>query len=183
MKTLIVCVLLSIGTNFVKAQEVTQLDEAKVTLKNAVQETVTPNSFIVEVKEAKSGEFMANPMEFVKRNFEINDLISEVDDRKYDSYQVTFTNRKGALEANYSNDGELLSTSLNFKDVIIPVELREKIYVDYSGWSMVKNKYIASGKSGKLDKEVYHIKLKKGNKTQKIKLQPTQSGAVAMAGI
>lgn len=183
MKTLIICMLLSIWTNLIQAQAITHLEEAKVTFKNAVHETSTPNSFIVEVKETKAGEFMANPMEFVQKNFEINDLLSAVEENVYSSYLVTFNSTKGSMEANYDGNGDLLTTSLNFKNVIIPAELREKIYVDYNGWSMVKNKYVASGKSGKLDKEVYHIKLKKGKKIQKVKLQPAQSGAVAMAGI
>lgn len=183
MKTLIVCMLLSIWTNLAQAQNITQLEEAKVTLKNVVQETSTPNAFTVEVKETKAGEFIADPLEFVQNNFKIHDFISAVEGKNYNSYQVTFNSTKGSMEANYNSYGELLTTSLNFKDVIIPAELREKIYVDYRGWSMVKNKYVASGKSGKLDKEVYHIKMKKGNKTQKVKLQPSQLGAVAMAGI
>ena len=182
MKTLIICMLLSVWTNLAKAQEITQLDEAKVTVKNVVKESSTPNSFEVEVKETRTGEFIKDPLELVQNNFEINDLISAVKGRDYDSYEVKFKCSKGFLTANYDKEGELLNTSLNFKNIVIPVELREKIYLDYSGWSMVKNKYVASGNSGKLNKEVYHIKLKKGNKTQKVKLQPAPSGSIALAG-
>ena len=42
---------------------------------------------------------------------------------------------------------------------------------------MVKNTYTASGKSDQIDKELYRIKLKNGNKSQIVKIVPDRMGS------
>jgi hypothetical protein len=175
----------------VKAQEITQLEETNVTFQPYVTnvDSYIDNSFSVMVDENYAGEFSKNPIEFMKENFDIHSFISFLDQHKsnglqktdYEYYQVTFSTNKGDLVAKFSTDGELEETSQNFKNILVPSDIRRELYRSYKGWKMVKNTYIASGKSDQIDKELYRIKLKNGNKSQIVKIVPDRTGSDIVA--
>ena len=95
--------------------------------------------------------------------FDISNFIEEVKDKDYNSYLVRFSTDKGFLEANYSKDGELNRTRQLFKDVALPVAVRNELWRQTEGWSMVKNSYKAKGQRNLLDEELYRIKVVKNN--------------------
>lgn len=181
MKNVIIYSLLLFWVVSVKAQEVTQLEETKVTFEPFVTDVVSyldNYSFIVE--ENYAGEFNKNPINFMKKNFNIKSFISYLDGRKptdlqkshYESYQVSFSSNKGYLNAKFSKDGELEGTAQNFKNIVLPLNVRRELYTSYKGWNQVKNTYTASGKRDQIDKELYRIKIKNGNRSQIVKIVP-----------
>lgn len=188
MKNLIIYSLLLFWVVSVKAQEVTQLKETKVTFEPFVTDVVSyldNYSFIVE--ENYAGEFSENPINFMKENFDIKSFISyisylnqrrstDLQKSHYESYEVTFSSSKGYLEAKFSKDGELEETSQNFKNILLPLNVRRELYTRYKGWDQVKNTYTASGKSDQIDKELYRIKIKNGNRSQIVKIVPDGMG-------
>jgi len=175
----------------VKAQEITQLEETNVTFQPYVTnvDSYIDNSFSVMVDENYAGEFSKNPIEFMKENFDIHSFISFLDQHKsnglqktdYEYYQVTFSTNKGDLVAKFSTDGELEETSQNFKNILVPSDIRRELYRSYKGWNMVKNNYTASGKSDQIVKELYRIKLKNGNRSQIVKIVPDRTGSDIVA--
>jgi len=182
MKNLFIYSLLLFCVVSVKAQEITLLEETKVTFQPYVTNvnSYLDNSFSVIVDENYTGEFSENPIEFMKKNFDIQSFISFLDKRNsnglqksdYDYYQVTFSTNKGDLVAKFSKEGELEETSQNFKNILVPSDIRRELYRSYKGWNMVKNTYTASGKSDQIDKELYRIKLKDGHRSQIVKIVP-----------
>lgn len=181
MKNVIIYSLLLFWVVSVKAQEVTQLEETKVTFEPFVTDVVSylgNYSFIVE--ENYAGEFNKNPINFMKKNFNIKSFISYLDGRKptdlqkshYESYQVSFSSNKGYLNAKFTKDGELEGTAQNFKNIVLPLNVRRELYTSYKGWNQVKNTYTASGKRDQIDKELYRIKIKNGNRSQIVKIVP-----------
>ena len=185
MKNVIIYSLLLFWVVSVKAQEVTQLEETKVTFEPFVTDVVSNldnYSFIIE--ENYAGEFGKNPINFMKENFNIKGFISYLDGQEstdlqkshYESYQVTFSSNKGYLNAKFSKDGELEETAQNFKNIALPLNVRRELYTSYKGWNMVKNTYTASGKSDQIDKELYRIKIKNGNRSQIVKIVPDKIG-------
>jgi len=191
MKNLIIYSLLFFWVVSVKAQEVTQLEEAEVTFQPYVTnvDSYLDNSFSVMLDEHYAGEFSKNPIEFMKKNFDIQGFISFLDERNgtglqkrdYEYYRVTFSTNKGDLVAKFSKDGELTETSQNFKNIVVPSKIRRELYANYKGWNMVKNTYTASGKSDQIDKELYRIKLKNGNRSQIVKIVPDRMGSDIVA--
>jgi hypothetical protein len=187
MKNLFIYSLLLFWVVSFNAQEVTQLEETNVTFLPYVTniDSYNDNSFLVKVEENYAGEFSKNPIKFMKENFDIHSLISFLDEhsnsgiqkRDYESYQVTFSTNKGDLVAKFSNDGELEETSQSFKNILVPLNVRRDLYANYKGWYMVKNSYTASGKSDQIDKELYRIKLKNGNRSQIVKIVPDRMGS------
>jgi hypothetical protein len=190
MKNLIIYSLLLLCVVSVKAQEITKLEATTITFEPFVTDVISyldNNTFIV--RESKVGEFSANPIEFMKENFDIQNFISYLDLKKntdlqkshFESYRVTFSSDKGYLEAKFSRDGELTDTAQNFKNILVPLNVRRELYTNYKGWNMVKNTYTASGKSDQIDKELYRIKLKNGNKSQIVKIVPDRMGSDIVA--
>jgi len=150
--------------------QVIQLDEARVT--NATKIITNGNDTKYLVLEEYSGQFMKNPIAFVKENFDINSFIEEMKGEDDESYRVEFLNRKGLLVANFDTKGNLLGTTQKFKNISIPLSVARKLVVDHQGWEMTKNSYTASGKGDALDKELYRVTLKNGNSTRRVKIIP-----------
>ena len=173
MKTLIVLLLFVCGLFAGQAQVVTQLGETRVDFAPySIIPTSNLDTYEVVVKESYVGQFSKNALKFVKENFNAKDLIKSINDPKYDSYLVSFRSSKGFLDITYNEDGEMKHSNQMFKDVVLPFELRREVYTNYKGWTMVKNKYVASGKGDMLNKELYRITLENGKNRQNIKIQP-----------
>src|SRR5690606_12199405 len=141
---ILVAALMAVATH---AQSVIELKETTLNYNPSTYNIVEQgNTFAMNIKENSIGEFEKNPMAFMHKHFNIHHFINEIGDRGYDTYQVVFKSRKGALNAEYDKEGTLLSTNLKFTNVLIPNELQRKLYQDYKGWEMTKNQHIAREK-------------------------------------
>lgn len=182
MKTLFFSLLFIAVTTFTQAQEITQLEEAKVGFAPLdAKITRDAGSYIYRINENYTGEFVNDPIAFMKANFNIQNFMEEVSAENYDSFQVTFKSTNGHLKASFNNDGELVKTFQKFKDIVLPLDVRREVYMANKGWTMTSNKYIASGTGDVLDKATYKIKLENGNKKQTIKLDGRAVGRASVA--
>jgi hypothetical protein len=157
-----------------QAQEVIQLGEARISYNpDAIVVNSDLNSVGFTVKENYIGEFTKNPIQFMKQNFDFKGLLSSVENKDdFDGFLVTFKSSKGYLEAVYTSEGELKRTHQRFVDKALPTIVRNQLYLENKGWTMASNKYIASGNSDRIDKEIYKIKLENGNKSRRVKIVP-----------
>lgn len=177
MKTLIFSLLLVVATTIGHAQEITQLEEAKVGFAPLDAEiTRDGNSFSYSVKETHAGQFAKDAIGFMKANFNIQNFIAATADEGFDSYLVTFTSGNGYLSADFDADGNLVKTFQKFKDIVLPLDVRREVYMQNKGWTMVSNKYTASGNGDLLEREQYRIKLENGSQKRTMKLDPRASG-------
>lgn len=182
MKTFIFLMLLLVATAVGQAQEITQLEEAKVGFSPLdAKITQVGDSYSYKVKEAYTGEFLEDPIAFMKANFDIKNFMAETAEKNYDSYLVNFSCSKGFLEANYNSEGELIKTHQKFKDILLPHEVRQEVYRNNVGWTVTANKYVASGKGDMLDKQLYRVKLEKGNQKRVLKIDPREIGTTSVA--
>lgn len=171
MKTLFIYLVLATWAGVSQAQEITELKEAKVGFAPLSSEVVRDgNNYTFNVKESYTGEFEANPVAFMEAYFDVHNFISEVKDQQYDGYKVTFRSKKGHLQADFDKYGNLGATSERFKNIALPANLREQLYRDHKGWAMVKNVRITKGENGLVNKELYRIKLRKGNERKTLKI-------------
>ena len=180
MKNLIFYSLLICFFATAQAQEITELEEARVFM-NPVSEKITGDvdEYTFSVKEEYLGEFMRNPLGFMKKNFSVKHLINQLDE-EYDSYLISFRTSKGALDAKFDSEGELKRHKQSFKDVVLSRKIMSDLYRDYKGWAAVGNKYIARGTGDKIDKAFYKIKLVNGNRNLTIKVeQQAEDGRLA----
>jgi hypothetical protein len=178
MKKLVLFLFILCGfISTMQAQEVIVLDEARLTID---LQAVTVDSNIGEircnVKEDYNGQFSSNPIKFMNEKFDFKDFLSAVVNKdEIDEYRVTFNSSKGYLEALFTNEAELVQTQQSFKDILLPSAVRNQLHLENKGWTMVSNKYKASGKSDRIDKEVYKIRLENGNKRKTVKIVPSST--------
>jgi len=177
MKTLIFSLLLIAVTTFSQAQEITQLEEAKVGFAPLDAEiTRDGDSFSYKVNSNYTGAFSKDAIGFMKANFDIKNFIAEIGG-DYNSYVVTFTSGNGYLSANFDDEGNLVKTHQKFTDIVLPLDVRREVYMANKGWTMTQNKYVASGKGDLIEKENYKIKLENGNQKRTMKIDPRTSGS------
>lgn len=175
MKTVGILVLLLVLITTGQAQ-VIQLEEARVkSSPQAIALSTNEGDLRYSVLEEYQGEFIKDPIAFMKKNFDINLVLETRDAKLKEYYYVEFRTNKGFLKADFNNEGKLLGTVQRFKDIPIPLKLQQDLYRDYQGWQMTKNSYTALGKEDQIDSEFYKISLRNGNKTQRIKIIPERS--------
>lgn len=158
-----------------QAQEITELEETWVTFAPTEKITSNLNGHSYTVVEKYAAEFAEDPIKYMNGNFDIDEFIRYNKKKNYDSYLVIFSSSQGYLETEFDKNGKLVKNKQSFRDIFLPQEIREALYRDHKGWSMVKNKYYASGKNKNIDKAYYKIKLKNGNKSQRIRIEPDLS--------
>ncbi|APG59048.1 hypothetical protein [Christiangramia salexigens] len=182
MRSFILSILFVAVAGFTYAQEITELEEAKVGFSPLdAKITQQGDSYSFTVNEAYTGEFAENPIAFLKANFDIQNFITETEDENFDSYEVNIRSSNGHLKADYDKHGELVSTFQKFKNIVLPPEVRNELYMTYKGWNMTENKYLAASDGDILNMEVYKIRLEKGNQKQNIKLDALQTSRSGVA--
>lgn len=149
--------------------QIIHLEEARVT---TTPKIISLGDSRYVILEDYSGQFMKNPIGFMKENFNIHLYIEDMKGEDYDSYRVEFRNRKGSLVANFDDKGTLVSTSQRFKDIPLPLVIRKQLLANYGGWAMTKNLYIASGRGDEINKELYKVTMKNGKNLQRVKIVP-----------
>lgn len=171
MKKIIFILSLALTATICNGQEVIELKEAQVNFKPVTTNVFgKANSFSVNIKETENGEFEKDPVAFMDKYFDINQLLKEIGNNKYESYDVTFRSRKGELNAKFDDKGALLSTFLRFENILVPNALSHQLYRDHKGWEMVKNLHVAKGKNGVMELDYYRITMKNGNKKKTFKI-------------
>ena len=156
------------------SQEIIQLEETRLNF-NPSAEVVFEDykNGVVRVKESHAAQFQSDAIGFTLQNFDIKRFIEESNLQKGDII-VTVRNSKGSLTATYDHQGNLLATSQKFKNIALPGLIRNEVYGKYQGWTMVKNKYSASGKEDKIDKEKYIVVLENGEDREKLRITPSR---------
>lgn len=174
MKTLIFSIVLVLCAGFIQAQntesqrQIIELDEARIFFSPVSLNE--ENSYSIAVLENYSGEFEKNPLAFMKKNFNIWEFISQVQDEDYDSYLVSIRSRKGELQAEFDKVGNLLNTNQRFENILLPRDIRVQLYQDHKGWTMVKNVHVARSWKGIVNKNLYRITLQNGKEKKNLKI-------------
>ncbi len=87
----------------------------------------------------------------------------------YDTYHITFFIPDGKILAAYDNDGKLIRTIEKFKNVKLPMKVRDAIANRFPNWRMVEDVYRVNYHKGVVKKQ-YKVTLKNGDETMKVKL-------------
>ncbi|MCK0178490.1 nicotinate-nucleotide adenylyltransferase [Flavobacteriaceae bacterium S0862] len=100
-------------------------------------------------------------------NVKNTDLYSD----EYDSYSVTFYIPDGYIVAAYDDEGNLLRTIERFKDVKLPMNIRNKVTKKYPNWAIASDVYTVKyeSKDG-IAKKQYKLKLTNSGEVIRIKL-------------
>ena len=105
-------------------------------------------------------------------NFDV--LESDVYDVVYDTYQFTFKIPQGKILAGYDDEGNLLWTVEQFKNVKVPNDIVRMVAMEYPNWKFEKTFYTIkyTEKSGASKK--YRVIISKDGKKKRITLDPDE---------
>lgn len=182
MKTLVIILILAFSVSISNAQEVIELNEAKVAFNPLSGLDGPVKQISIKIAENAPGEFEKDPIAFVNNHFDISPYLSQIPGEEFYAFQVTFKTRKGHLIADFNGDGKLVKTSQKFENILLPYELQKQLYRDHKGWSMVKNKVVARGNEDKIDKAVYKITMQNGRQKKNLKYEVTpETGSTIVA--
>lgn len=102
-----------------------------------------------------------------KYNLKFTDLYND----EFDSYSVTFYIPDGYIVAAYDDNGKLLRTIERFKDVKLPMDIRNKVMKKFPNWAIASDVYTVKydSKDG-IAKKQYKMKLTNAGETIRIKI-------------
>lgn len=172
MKRIITIIFLMGWVLTTYSQKVIQLEETKLNFTptaNIIFEDYANG--IVKVRENYATQFHLNAIDFMIENFDIQRYIAETGNDPRDII-ITATSSKGFLRAIYDDKGNLLNTFQKFVDIPLPYAVRNEVYAQYKGWTITRDKYIASGRESNIDTEKYIVYLEKGKDRAKLKITP-----------
>lgn len=88
----------------------------------------------------------------------------------YDLYQVNFFIPEGKILAAYDKDGKLLRTAEKFRDINLPMAVKNAILERFPNWTVTKDVYLVNYTDGRGANKTYKVKLKNGDETLRVKL-------------
>ena len=96
---------------------------------------------------------------------------SEMYSDEYDTYSVMFYIPNGRIVAAYDDKGNLIRTIERFKDVKLPLAVRNKVYQKFPNWAFVNDVYRVNYHNKKgVTKKQYKIKLTNAGEVMRIKV-------------
>ncbi len=96
---------------------------------------------------------------------------SEFYSDEYETYYISFYIPDGKILAAYDKDGKLIRTIERYKNVKLPETVRDAIAKEYPEWAIVSDVYkVNFHKNDEIAKKQYKVRIKKGKKTLKVKL-------------
>ncbi len=87
---------------------------------------------------------------------------------EYDTYEVKFYIPNGTILAAYNKDGKLIRTIERFKDVKLPIDVRDAIFARFPGWGLKRDVYRVTYNQEKSRKE-YKVVIEKDGKLMRLK--------------
>lgn len=113
----------------------------------------------------------ALPVQTLRRkaaNFDIKNSDLYQDD--YDMYHVSFYIPDGKMVAAYDKEGKILRTIEKFKNVALPVAVRDAVADRFPGWTLTEDQYKVTYHDQKGVTKKFKIRLENGDKILRVKL-------------
>ncbi|MEZ2414098.1 hypothetical protein ACA086_03985 [Muriicola sp. E247] len=100
--------------------------------------------------------------------FDITEL--DIYNGQFEAYEVFFEQNNGSIIATYDSEGKILQSYERFKDITLPVAVREHIYKSHPGWKIHKDIYIVSYYDDRDVSKVAKVQLVKDGLKKNLKL-------------
>ncbi|QYA26150.1 nicotinate-nucleotide adenylyltransferase [Gramella sp. MT6] len=123
------------------------------------------------LNDVNSEEVASIPVRELERkvaNFDVKESEFYHDD--YDEYIVSFYIPEGKILAAYDRDGKILRTAERFKNVNLPLAVKNAVVGKFPGWSITEDIYAVTFYDTRGTFKKYKLKLENGEKTLRVKL-------------
>ncbi len=155
-KSLLLIGLILASCSFLEAQD--QL--FVIPLKKDKIPPVVMSSIEKDFPESTVTDYSAIPIQSIGEDWAV--VRNDVNQDKYDTYQVDIDGNAFAGTATYDANGRLISARENLKNVILPHQIGRSIGAEYPGWAVAgDHELITVYKPGR-QQVYYRVKLEKG---------------------
>lgn len=89
---------------------------------------------------------------------------------EYDFYEVAFYIPEGKILAAYDKDGKIIRTAEKFKDINLPLAVKEAVLDRFPEWTITKDIYLVTYHEDKGITKKFKLKLVNGDKVMRVKL-------------
>ncbi len=123
------------------------------------------------LSNVNSQEVTSIPVTALERKVAAYDIKnSDIYMDEYDYYTVTFYIPEGKILAAYDKDGKIIRTAEKFKDINLPVTVKEAVLERFPEWTITKDIYLVTYHEDKGINKKYKLKLVNGDKVLRVKL-------------
>jgi hypothetical protein len=113
---------------------------------------------------------VAEPVKILERRAAAYDVkSSDFYEDEYDNYFISFYIPQGEILAAYDNNGKILRTVEKFKNIGLPVPVRESVAQRFPQWSISKDAYLVNYYNTEGATKVYKMLLQNGSKRIRVK--------------
>ena len=111
------------------------------------------------------------PVEMLRRKVAaFNVKESEYYQDDYDLYNINFFIPEGKILAAYDKDGKIIRTAEKFKNINLPITVKEAVLERFPDWTITKDIYLVSYHDKKGVSKKYKLKLENGDKVLRVKV-------------
>lgn len=100
--------------------------------------------------------------------FDITEL--DIYNGQFEAYEVFFEQDNGTIIATYDSEGKIMQSYERFKNITLPLAIREHIYKSNPGWTIHKDIYIVSYYDDKDVSKVAKVQLVKDDLKRNLKI-------------
>ncbi len=94
--------------------------------------------------------------------------LQDFDTKSKGFFEVVHKASNGEIITFYDKTGRIVSTLESFRDVELPLNLREQVFQGNGNWKMAGNKYKSIYEDGQLVKKIYKVKLQDGRRIKTV---------------
>ncbi|MFC4721607.1 nicotinate-nucleotide adenylyltransferase [Geojedonia litorea] len=91
-------------------------------------------------------------------------------DGRRESFKTIFRGTKGYIIATYDKEGKIIKTSEKYKDIKLPVPVRNSLFIEFPDWDVDNTTYVVSYYDKKDPKKVYKVEINKKNNIKTLKI-------------
>lgn len=100
--------------------------------------------------------------------FDVTEL--EIYNGQFEAYEVFFEQENGTIIATYDADGKIMQSHERFKDITLPLPIRNYIFAKHPGWTIHKDVYLVSYYDNKDVSKVAKVQLLKDGLKRNLKV-------------
>ena len=123
------------------------------------------------LNDVNTEEIASIPVKMLERevaNYDVKE--SELYHDDYDEYIISFYIPEGKILAAYDREGNILRTAEKFKNINLPMAVKEAVVGTYPNWSITEDIYLVTYFQNRGLEKKYKLKLENGNQMIRVKL-------------
>ena len=123
------------------------------------------------LNDINTEEIASIPVKMLEREVaKYNVKESELYHDDYDEYVISFFIPEGKILAAYDREGNILRTAEKFKNINLPLAVKEAVVGRYPNWSITQDLYLVTYYRDRGMEKRYKLKLENGDKVLRVKL-------------